>query len=97
MGLEAQGTIPHLLFMAFQGTFAIITAALISGAVAERMRFSAYLLFIMAVVAGGLRAGGALGVGLAVSWRLGALDYAGGAVVHVNAGIAALVAALVVG
>ena len=46
VGLEAKGSIPHLLFMAYQGTFAIITAALISGAVVERMRFSAYLLFI---------------------------------------------------
>ena len=47
VGLEAQGTIPHLLFMAFQGTFAIITAALISGAVVERMRFGAYIAFIV--------------------------------------------------
>ena len=46
VGLEAQGTIPHLLFMAFQGTFAIITAALISGAIVERMRFGAYIAFI---------------------------------------------------
>ena len=46
VGLQAQGTIPHALFMAYQGTFAIITAALISGAIVERMRFSAYVLFI---------------------------------------------------
>src|ERR1044072_5423959 len=46
VGLEPQGTIPHYLFMAYQGTFAIITAALISGAIVERMRFSAYLTFI---------------------------------------------------
>src|SRR6186713_1953714 len=46
VGLEAQGTIPHLLFMGFQGTFAIITAALISGAIVERMRFPAYVTFI---------------------------------------------------
>src|SRR5471032_570706 len=46
VGLEPQGTIPHYLFMCYQGTFAIITAALISGAIVERMRFSAYLLFI---------------------------------------------------
>ena len=46
VALEPSGTIPHLLFMAFQGTFAIITAALISGAVVERMRFGPYLLFI---------------------------------------------------
>src|ERR671918_752058 len=48
VGLETRGTIPHLLFMAYQGTFAIITAALISGAVVERMRFGAYLGFITA-------------------------------------------------
>src|SRR5678815_4384711 len=46
VGLEAKGTIPHMLFMAFQGTFCIITAALISGAIIERMRFSAYVAFI---------------------------------------------------
>jgi len=46
VGLEAKGTIPHALFMAFQGTFCIITAALISGAIVERMRFSAYVVFI---------------------------------------------------
>ena len=46
VGLEAKGNIPHLLFMMFQGTFAVITAALISGAVIGRMRFEAYLLFI---------------------------------------------------
>ncbi|MGE0591766.1 MAG: ammonium transporter [Vicinamibacterales bacterium] len=97
VGLEAQGTIPHVLFMAYQGTFAIITAALISGAIVERMRFSAYLLFICAWVVvvyspvahwvwgGGWLAG------------LGALDFAGGTVVHVNAAVAALVAAVVVG
>src|ERR671935_2653754 len=48
VGLEPQGTIPHLLFMCYQATFAIITAALISGAIVERMRFSAYLTFITA-------------------------------------------------
>jgi ammonium transporter, Amt family len=46
VGLEPQGTIPHLLHMCYQGTFAIITAALISGAIVERMRFPAYVLFI---------------------------------------------------
>ena len=97
VGLEAQGTIPHLLFMAFQGTFAIITAALISGAIVERMRFGAYLTFILAwmllvyaPVAHWVWGGGFLATA-------GALDFAGGAVVHVNAASAALVAALVVG
>src|SRR5689334_3131259 len=46
VGLEPQGTIPHVLFMAYQGTFCIITAALISGSIVERMRFSTYVLFI---------------------------------------------------
>ncbi|MDP1570899.1 MAG: ammonium transporter [Vicinamibacterales bacterium] len=97
VGLEAQGTVPHLLFMAFQGTFAIITAALISGAVVERMRFSAYLAFITiwmlavyAPVAHWVWGGGFLAAD-------GALDFAGGTVVHVNAAAAAVVAARVVG
>ena len=97
VGLEASGTIPHMLFMAFQGTFCIITAALISGAIVERMRFSAYLAFISlwalvvyAPVAHWVWGGGWLA-------DMGALDFAGGTVVHVNAGVAALVAALVVG
>ena len=90
-------TIPHLLFMAFQATFAIITAALISGAIVERMRFSAYLLFITlwslfvyAPIAHCVWGGGFLG-------KMGALDFAGGTVVHINAGVAALVAALLLG
>ena len=97
VGLEAQGAIPHLLFMGFQGTFAIITAALISGAVVERFRFNAYLAFIVlwvlliyAPIAHWVWGGGFL-----AAW--GALDFAGGAVVHVNAAAAALVAAMVVG
>jgi Amt family ammonium transporter len=97
VGLEPQGTIPHLLFMCYQGTFAIITAALISGAIVERMRFSAYILFISlwsivvyAPVAHWVWGGGWLA-------KMGALDFAGGTVVHVNAGIAALVAAICVG
>jgi len=95
--LGARGSIPHLLFMAYQGTFAIITAALISGAVVERMRFLPYLgfigawtLLVYAPVCHWVWGGGWLG-------RLGALDFAGGTVVHVNAGAAAVVAALVLG
>src|SRR5437667_5099669 len=97
VGLEPHGTIPHLLFMAFQGTFAIITAALVSGAVVERMRFGAYLAFltlwgvlVYAPVAHWVWGGGWLS-------RWGALDFAGGTVVHVNAAAAALVAALALG
>src|SRR5262245_62739783 len=80
VGMDAQGAIPHLLFMAFQGTFAIITAALISGAVVERMRFPAYMAFIVvwmltvyAPIAHWVWGGGFLA-------RAGALDFAGGAV-----------------
>jgi Amt family ammonium transporter len=89
--------IPHLLFMAYQATFAIITAALISGAIVERMRFSAYVAFISlwslvvyAPIAHWVWGGGWLA-------KMGALDFAGGTVVHVNAAVAALVAAIVVG
>jgi ammonium transporter, Amt family len=102
VGLEATGaivpiTIPHMLYMAFQATFCIITAALISGAIVERMRFAAYVTFIAlwslvvyAPVAHWVWGGGWLA-------DMGALDFAGGTVVHVNAGVAALVAAMVVG
>ena len=97
VGLEPNGTIPHLLFMCYQGTFCIITAALISGAIVERMRFSAYLTFITlwsivvyCPIAHWVWGGGWLS-------KMGALDFAGGTVVHVNAGTAALVAAIVVG
>ena len=97
VGLGAQGTIPHLLFFAYQGTFAIITAALISGAIVERMRFGPYIAFITlwsllvyAPIAHWVWGGGWIG-------KLGALDFAGGTVVHVNAAAAALVCAVVVG
>ena len=97
VGTEPSGSIPHILFMAFQGTFAIITAALISGALIGRMRFGPYVAFIAlwgllvyAPVTHWVWGGGWLG-------SLGALDFAGGTVVHVNAGVAALVAALVLG
>ena len=97
VGTDARGSIPHVLFMAFQGTFAIITAALISGAIVERMRFGAYMVFVSvwsvavyAPVAHWVWGGGWLA-------NLGALDFAGGTVVHVNAAAAALVVALVVG
>jgi Amt family ammonium transporter len=89
--------IPHLLYMCYQGTFCIITAALISGAIVERMRFPAYVTFISlwalvvyAPVAHWVWGGGFLA-------KMGALDFAGGTVVHVNAAAAALVAAIVIG
>ena len=100
VGLEPQegSTIPHILFMAFQMMFAIITPALISGAIAERMKFSAYFLFIILWAT--------LVYDPICHWvwgpdgwlgARGALDFAGGTVVHLSSGAAALVCALVLG
>jgi len=102
VGLEPNAdysaTIPHQAFMIFQAMFAIITPALILGAFAERMKFSAFVLFVLLwatfvydpvchwvwAVGGWLR-------------NMGALDFAGGTVVHINAGVAALVTAIMIG
>ena len=99
-GVEADsvsGSIPETVFVMFQLTFAIITPALVVGGFAERMRFSAMLLFsalwliiVYLPVAHWVWGGGWLG-------EMGFRDFAGGSVVHVNAGVAALVAALVLG
>ncbi len=90
-------TIPHQAFMIFQAMFAIITPALITGAFAERMKFSALCIFIVlwvtivyAPLAHWVWGGGWLG-------DLGALDFAGGTVVHISAGAGALVSALIIG
>src|SRR5688500_12545547 len=90
-------SIPHILYMAYQATFCIITAALISGAIVERMRFSSYLVFIClwSVVVYAPLAHWVWGGGWLAD--MGAWDFAGGTVVHVNAAAAALVAAVVVG
>ena len=92
-----QGTIPETVFMTFQMTFAIITPALIVGAFAERMKFSAMLWFmalwvtlVYVPIAHWVWGGGWIA-------ELGALDFAGGTVVHINAGVAGLMAALVLG
>jgi Amt family ammonium transporter len=90
--------IPHLAFAMFQGMFAVITVALISGAVVERMSFRAYLLFAFlwtTLIYDPL----AHWVWAAGGWlfEMGALDFAGGTVVHISAGVSALVAALMVG
>ena len=91
-------TIPHQAFMIFQAMFAVITPALIVGAFAERMKFSAFLLFtvLWATLVYDPIAHMVWGVG---GWLkdLGALDFAGGTVVHINAGIAALATALFIG
>jgi Amt family ammonium transporter len=101
MGMDsvnsAAKTIPESLFMLYQMTFAIITVALVSGAVVDRMRFSAYVLFgiawlflVYVPLAHWVWGGGFLAT-------YGVLDFAGGTVVHINAGIAGLVAACVLG
>jgi Amt family ammonium transporter len=91
-------TIPHQAFMIFQAMFAVITPALIIGAFAERMKFSAFLIFTLlwATFVYDPVAHMVWGVG---GWlkNLGVLDFAGGTVVHINAGIAALVTAIIVG
>lgn len=90
--------LPHILFMMFQMTFAILTVAIISGAFAERMNFSAYLIFIVlwslfvyAPIAHWVWGDG--------GWlsKLGALDFAGGNVVHISSGVSGLVLALMIG
>src|SRR5580698_6035072 len=101
MGLKSinplAGTIPESVYMFFQMTFAIITPALIAGAIADRMKFSAFmwfmslwLLLVYCPIAHWVWGGGWLGA-------LGALDFAGGTVVHLNAGTAGLVTCLVLG
>lgn len=101
VGMEPHGTygptIPHQAFMVFQLMFAAITPALITGAFAERMKFSALLLFsllwsimVYCPIAHWMWGGGWLG-------KLGALDFAGGAVVHISSGVSALACALVLG
>src|SRR4051812_32024468 len=96
--LGTRGTVPHLAFMAFQMMFAGITPALISGAFAERIRFKAYAIFILLwstfvydPVAHWVWADG--------GWlfKMGALDFAGGTVVHLTAGLSALVCAILIG
>src|SRR5690606_14347962 len=91
------GTLPEILFVIFQMTFAIITVAIISGSIAERMKFGAFIAFIAlwsvvvyAPITHWVWGGGWLG-------NDGALDFAGGTVVHINAGIAGLVAAYMLG
>ena len=90
-------TIPHLLFMAFQCTFCIITTALVSGAVAERMAFGAYLVFaaLWSVLVYAVLAHWAFGGGWLIEG--GTLDFAGGVPVEMGSGFSALAAALVVG
>lgn len=91
-------TVPHLAFMMFQGMFAVITPALIIGAFAERMKFSSFLLFIL-LWATFIYNPICHWVWAKGGWllKLGALDFAGGTVVHISSGISALAAILVIG
>ncbi|HUG95223.1 MAG TPA: ammonium transporter [Pleomorphomonadaceae bacterium] len=93
------GTIPESVWVTFQMTFIIITPALIVGAFAERMKFSAVLIFttIWAVLAYIPVWHMAWGGGLFASWDVPAIDFAGGTVVHINAGVAGLVACIALG
>jgi Amt family ammonium transporter len=91
-------TVPHLIFMMFQGMFAVITPALITGAFAERMKFSAVLVFtclwvtfVYSPLCHWVWGGGWIGT------KLGAIDFAGGTVVHINAAVAAIASVLLVG
>jgi len=102
VGMDANtdyaATVPHLAFMAFQLKFAIITPALIIGAFAERMKFSAFCVFtfLWATLIYSPVAHWVWGIGGFLR-DMGAMDFAGGAVVHINAGMAALAAALILG
>jgi|TARA_B100001964_G_scaffold244764_1_gene327788 Amt family ammonium transporter len=97
VGMEANGTIPNSLFMMFQGMFAIITVALIVGGLVERIKFSGWLVlallwatFVYDPICHWVWGGGWLG-------SLGALDFAGGTVVHINSGVSALAIVFVLG
>ncbi len=102
VGLEPNadyaGTIPHQAFMIFQMMFAVITPALIIGAFAERMKFAAFVVFMLlwSTIVYDPVCHWVWGIGGFIR-KMGALDFAGGTVVHINAGVAALVAALVLG
>ena len=98
------GAIPAITFMLFQGMFFIITPALICGAYAERMKFSTMVVFtilwgtlVYCPLAHWVWGGGILAFGGTDSWAGGALDFAGGTVVHISSGVSALVCALVLG
>ena len=95
---DYSATVPHQAFMIFQMMFAVITPALITGAIAERFKFSTYLVFLVlwATFVYFPLAHWVWGVG---GWirNLGALDFAGGLVVHISSGVSALAAAIIVG
>ena len=99
-----EGAIPRLTHMLFQGMFFIITPALICGAFAERMKFSAMVLFMIlwgtfvyCPLCHWVWGGGMLGFGVDGALGGGALDFAGGTVVHISSGVSALVCALLIG
>lgn len=103
IGTKAAG-LPDMVFIGFQATFAIITVALISGAVAERVRFGPWLLFsalwvtlVYSPIAHWVWGGGIFGAEGIIGSKIAALDFAGGTVVHMNAGMAGLMLAVVLG
>jgi Amt family ammonium transporter len=92
------GTIPELVFVCFQLTFACITSTLIVGGIAERMKFGAVMLFLAIwFTFAYLPMAHMVWAGAGLFFNMGALDFAGGTVVHINSGVAALVAAIVLG
>ncbi|NMA98832.1 MAG: ammonium transporter, partial [Phyllobacteriaceae bacterium] len=92
------GTIPELVFVVFQLTFACITAALVVGGIAERMKFGAVMAFLAIwFTFSYLPIAHMVWSGAGLFFNMGALDFAGGTVVHINSGVAALVAAIVLG
>jgi Amt family ammonium transporter len=97
VGMEANGTIPHLVFMIFQLTFAAVTLAILTSAIAERVRLSSFIIFglLWTTMVYDPLAHWVWGGGWAAS--IGALDFAGGTVVHISSGFSALALALVIG
>ena len=95
---SVSGTIPELIFVVFQLTFACITATLVVGGIAERMKFGAVMAFLAIwFTFAYLPIAHMVWSGAGLFFQMGALDFAGGTVVHINSGVAALVAAIVLG
>ncbi|MFA6197160.1 MAG: ammonium transporter [Sulfurimonas sp.] len=92
-----KGTIPELLFVAFQGTFAAIAVAIASGSMIERVKFSTFMIFVALWVAAVYAPVAHWAWGGGTTLNFGELDFAGGTVVHINAGVAGLVVAMILG
>ncbi|MFA6191371.1 MAG: ammonium transporter [Sulfurimonas sp.] len=92
-----KGTIPELLFVAFQGTFAAIAVAIASGSMIERVKFSTFMIFVALWVAAVYAPVAHWAWGGGVTLNFGEMDFAGGTVVHINAGVAGFVVAMILG